>query len=86
MSSTNGDSPLGALRGEIEQIRQRELARAIKLHPHLPADTLDTITRALVNQIFHRPSLRLRDAANQELAEAVAALFQSPEEDGPDYQ
>jgi glutamyl-tRNA reductase len=78
MASTNGDSPLGSLRGEVEQIRQRELARAAKLHPELPLSALDTITRSLVNQIFHRPSQRLRLSANQELAEALAALFRAP--------
>jgi glutamyl-tRNA reductase len=78
MASTNGNSPLGSLRGEVEQIRQRELARAAKLHPELPLSALDTITRSLVNQIFHRPSQRLRLSANQELAEALAALFRAP--------
>lgn len=78
MASTNGDSPLGSLRGEVEVIRRRELARAAKLHPELPLNALDTITRSLVNQIFHRPSLRLRRSANQELAEALAALFRAP--------
>lgn len=78
MAATTGDSPLGSLRGEVETIRQRELARAIKLHPELPVSALDTITRSLVNQIFHRPSLRLRRSADPELAEALAALFQAP--------
>jgi glutamyl-tRNA reductase len=78
MASTDGESPLGSLRSEVEVIRQRELARAARLHPELPLSALDTITRSLVNQIFHRPSLRLRRSANQELAEALAALFRAP--------
>jgi glutamyl-tRNA reductase len=78
MASTDGGSPLGSLRGEVEVIRQRELARAARLHPELPLSALDTITRSLVNQIFHRPSLRLRRSANTELAEALAALFKAP--------
>jgi glutamyl-tRNA reductase len=69
-------SPLGALREEVERIRQRELLRSLRLHPELPAEKLDAITRSLVNQIFHRPSLRLRDSEDVDLAEAVAALFQ----------
>ncbi len=78
MASASGASPLGVMRGEIEVIRRRELARAAKLHPEVPLGALDTITRSLVNQIFHRPSLRLRRAGNQELAEELAALFQAP--------
>lgn len=77
MASTDSSSPLGSLRGEVETIRRRELARAARLHPDLPLAKLDTITRSLVNQIFHRPSLRLRRSANQELAEQLAALFQA---------
>jgi glutamyl-tRNA reductase len=75
------DSPLGALREEVERIRQRELLRSLRLHPELPAEKLDAITRSLVNQIFHRPSLRLRDSEDVDLAEAVAALFQPASRD-----
>jgi hypothetical protein len=78
MASAAGNSPLGSLRGEVETIRRRELARAMKLHPELPENALDTITRSLVNQIFHRPSLHLRHSSNHELAAAFAALFKAP--------
>lgn len=78
LAGASGDSPLGVMRGEVEVIRRRELARAARLHPDLPLSALDTITRSLVNQIFHRPSLRLRRSGNQELAEELAALFQAP--------
>lgn len=78
MAAATGASPLGSLRGEVELIRQRELARAARLHPELPLHALDTITRSLVNQIFHRPSIRLRRNANTELAQALAALFKAP--------
>jgi glutamyl-tRNA reductase len=76
LATARPDSPLGTLRNEVERIRQRELTRSLRLHPDLPADKLDTITRSLVNQIFHRPSQRLRQAEDQELAAAFAALFQ----------
>jgi len=77
------DSPLGTLRSEIERIRQRELMRSLRLHPELPPDKLDTITRSLVNQIFHRPTRRLRQAADPELADALAALFRPRSQDEP---
>jgi glutamyl-tRNA reductase len=70
-------SPLGALREEVERIRQRELMRTLRLHPELPPEKVDAITRSLVNQIFHHPSQRLRRSENPELAEAVVALFRS---------
>jgi len=75
MSAASGDSPLGELRGELETIRLRELARATRLHPELPVEAIDTITRSLVNQLFHRPSLRLRRSANHDLAKELVALF-----------
>ena len=78
------DSPLGTLRSEIERIRQRELMRSLRLHPDLPPDKLDTITRSLVNQIFHRPTQRLRQTADPELADALAALFRPKSQEEPD--
>jgi len=77
------DSPLGTLRIEIERIRQRELMRSLRLHPELPPGKLDTITRSLVNQIFHRPTQHLRQADDPELADALAALFRPRSQDEP---
>ena len=74
------DSPLGTLREEVERIRQRELIRTLRLHPELSPEKLDTITRTLVNQIFHRPSRRLRRSGDIELATALAGLFGPPAE------
>lgn len=84
VSLNQPDSPLGTLREEVERIRQRELLRSLRLHPELPAEKLDLITRSLVNQIFHRPSLRLRRSEDPELAEAVAALFRPRDMETPD--
>jgi glutamyl-tRNA reductase len=81
---TSLPSPIGALREEIELIRQRELMRSLRLHPELPAEKLDTITRTLVNQIFHRPSRRLRQSGDQELAAAVADLFRQGSQEAAD--
>jgi glutamyl-tRNA reductase len=83
LAMAGADSPLGSLRNEVERIRMRELTRSMRLHPELPAETLDTITRSLVNQIFHRPSLRLRQTDDQELAAAFAALFQPHNQEEP---
>jgi glutamyl-tRNA reductase len=71
------------LRSEIERIRQRELMRSLRLHPDLPPDTLDTITRSLINKIFHGPTQRLRQAADPELADALAALFRRSSQGEP---
>jgi glutamyl-tRNA reductase len=73
-------TPAGRLRREIEAIRRRE-ARAIeKLHPEIPGEIVDAITRRLVNQIFHLPSARLKAHEDAEFSDRVADLFaQSPE-------
>jgi len=78
------ESPLGSMREDVERIRQKELERALRLHPDLPVDKLDTITRSLVNQIFHRPSMRLRRADDPELVAIVAALFSARIEEASD--
>ena len=78
------DSPIGSMREEVERIRQKELERALRLHPDLPVQKLDTITRSLVNQIFHRPSMRLRRSDDPELAATVAALFSARIEETSD--
>lgn len=78
------DSPLGSLREEIEMIRQRELMRSLRLHPELPPEKLDMITRTLVNQIFHRPSRRLRRSGDLELATALADLFRQAAQENVD--
>ncbi len=75
------ESPLGSLREEVERIRQQEIVRTLRLHPELPADKVDAITRSLINQIFHQPSQRLRQPENTELAQAVAALFTNGSEE-----
>jgi glutamyl-tRNA reductase len=75
------ESPLGSLREEVERIRQQEMLRTMRLHPELPADKVDAITRSLINQIFHQPSQRLRQPENTELAAAVAALFTGSSEE-----
>lgn len=78
------DSPIVTLRGEIERIRQREVLRSARLHPEVPPNKLDAITRSLVNQIFHRPTQRLRQTEDPDLAETFAALFRPRIQDDSD--
>lgn len=78
------NSPLGSLREEVELIRQRELMRSMRLHPDLPPEKLDTITRTLVNQIFHSPSRKLRQSGDKEMAAALADLFRPGAQEATD--
>ena len=71
----NRASPVGALRGEVERIRQQELGRIARLHPEIAPETLDVITRSLVNQLFHAPSERLKRRDDAAFGREVAALF-----------
>jgi len=68
-------SPIGALRRAVEEVRQRELGRMRRLHPEVAPETLEALTRSLVNQIFHAPSARLRTMDDPQLGRTVAALF-----------
>lgn len=66
---------VGALRARVERVRQSELARMRRLHPEISPETLDVLTRSLVNQIFHGPSQRLKQIDDPRLSEQFAALF-----------
>ena len=74
-------SPVGALREAVERSRQRELARLRQRHPDIPPETLDALTRSLVNRLFHAPTARLRALGEDSpLARELAALFAEIEE------
>lgn len=73
--ATDSQSPVGALRAELERIRRREVARMRRLHPELPEATLDTLTRGLVNQLFHTPTRRLQELGDTAFNQRVASLF-----------
>ncbi len=75
MRAEDSGSAVGRLRLEVERVRQAEVERTGRLHPEIAAETVDQITRSLVNQIFHLPSKRLREDGNDELGERFAALF-----------
>lgn len=81
MAQTDGRSSVGALRATVEEIRQRELARMKRLHPEIPEETLEAITKSLVSQIFHLPSARLKSMTDDEMARAFVELFEPEAED-----
>lgn len=73
---------IAGLRQKAESIRQRELARTMRYLGQLDQETFEHInhlTRALVNQLLHEPTTRLRKSAanghSQEVATAVCTLF-----------
>lgn len=64
------------LRQMAETVRQQELAR---VRHHLPADMppevweqLNLFSHSLVNKLLHHPTLRLKESASQDQAEATA--------------
>jgi glutamyl-tRNA reductase len=77
-----------ALRDRAERIRADELARhASRLGDLAPAQraAVEALTRGIINKLLHRPSAQLKDVAGTErgelLAEALATLFELPDED-----
>jgi glutamyl-tRNA reductase len=66
------------MRKDVEAVRERESLRIARLHPELSKETIDTITRTLVNRLLHTPSERLREMGDTELAERLADLFVQP--------
>jgi glutamyl-tRNA reductase len=73
---------LGELRRRAEEIRERELGRALRdlgdLDPAV-AERMDHLTRALVKKLLHDPTVRLRERAGDgdadDVADTVRALF-----------
>ena len=78
-ANTDRPAAVARLRREAESVRAREAARIARLHPALSHTTIETITRALVNQLLHVPSERLRKLDDSALADRLAELF-TPEE------
>ncbi len=68
-------SPMVSVRAEVERLRRREVERTLRLHPSLPADTLDVVTRSLVNQIFDRPMRAMKRTSDLAFHRRVAALW-----------
>ncbi len=72
--ASDGASPLGRLRKNIEATRHREAARLAAANPGLDPSAIDALTRSLVNRLFHRPTEALRN--EPQLAAAFADLFE----------
>jgi|GEM_PF-2003704 len=72
-------SAIGALRAEVEAIRQAEVDRALRLHPELDPALLNQVTRSLVDKLFHAPTARLNELGDDHLARALADLFANTE-------
>lgn len=68
-------SPIGRLRLELERTRATEARRIARLHPEIPATTVETITRSLVNRLFHGPTERLRSTPDPAFARQIVELF-----------
>lgn len=77
MAATDSQSTVGAVRLEVERMRRAELERIQHLHPELPAELMDTVTRALVNRLFHGLTASLSHTDDPELHEQVLAMFTS---------
>ncbi len=69
-------SPVGSLRAEVEAIRKQEVERAKRLHPDVPAEVLEAVTRSLIDKVFHAPTSRMRSLEDDSLARELAALFE----------
>jgi len=74
-AESDGRSPAGALRTEIEVIRREEVARALRLHPGADAAAIEAVTRALVDRLFHRTTARLKSGDDADFARELASLF-----------
>lgn len=73
-AAVDSRNPVGALRAEIEAIRQAELIRYRRLHPGVPPEVLDAITRSLIEKVMHHPTARLK-SLDAETAREFAGLF-----------
>ena len=70
------------LRGRAEELREAEIARAMRSLRHLSDEdraTVDNLTRQLLNKMLHAPTARLREAAAEgregDIAQAARYLF-----------
>jgi glutamyl-tRNA reductase len=82
LGSLSAVPTLTEFRGQMDRIRERELALAMKKLGHLTPEqrsAFDQFSRALMNKFLHEPSVKLREAAGQqgslETVDAVRYLF-----------
>ena len=74
MMARDSGSAVGLLRREVERVRSRETGRIRRLHPEIPPEKVEAITRSLVNQIFHLPAERLRGLEDSALRDRIVEL------------
>lgn len=74
MASEDAGTYVGAFRERVERVRAAEVARIRSLHPDLPEEIVELITKSLVNRLFHEPSERLRRADPALAAELLRLL------------
>lgn len=71
---------IAGLRRKIESIRVEHIKSSLSLQPEDEARKLEQISRAIVNQILHHPTVQLKSARNyqtlKQQAEALQALFE----------
>jgi glutamyl-tRNA reductase len=79
MEADDGQSAVGRLRGYVEAARLRETQRIARLHPEIPEETIETITRSFVNQLFHTPSRRLKELGESDASRVFISLFEPAE-------
>jgi glutamyl-tRNA reductase len=89
LGSLSAVPTLTEFRGQMDRIRERELALAMKKLGHLTPEqrtAFDQFSRALMNKFLHEPSVKLREAAAQqgglETVDAVRYLFGLPGSEG----
>lgn len=66
------------LRQQAEDIRQRELAKALRRLRHLDADdreVVDALSQSIVNALLHEPTAFLKQKADKSQVETVKDLF-----------
>ena len=66
------------LRQKAEEIRKRELVRALKKMSNLTPqhlEVLDTLTQSLVNKLLHNPTTTLKRWRNRLQLQGVRSLF-----------
>ena len=74
------------IRKKFEEIRARELAKTLSLHPHLSEkekQSLEALTSAIINKILHDPLTLLKHSNEEAMADlyvdTLRTLFQLPE-------
>ena len=68
---------ISAIRARAEEVRRAELEKTLRKMPHLTPEErarLDALTKAIVNQPLHAPTVELKEAAKNARAAETAAI------------